>query len=125
MNLIIVAIGGGLGAVIRYILGIWIKDKTKERAIPTAMLVVNVVGAFGLGYFLSSFYGEIPVNAYDERPFLIIGIGFFGAFTTFSTFSVEAVTLMQKKKWGALTTYVLLSIGGSVLTFLIGFYLGL
>ncbi|WP_143522720.1 CrcB family protein, partial [Pseudomonas sp. 2822-15] len=57
-------------------------------------------------------------------PFLIIGIGFFGAFTTFSTFSVEAITLFQKRKWIPFITYLVLSIGGSIVTFLIGLFLG-
>ncbi|WP_099585640.1 CrcB family protein, partial [Pseudomonas sp. 2822-17] len=90
----------------RYLLGVWIKENTKMRAIPTAMLIVNVLGALGLGVFLGFVYGEVPLNAYDQRPFLIIGISFFGAFTTFSTFSVEAITLFKKRKWIPFITYL-------------------
>ncbi|SDZ12144.1 CrcB protein [Evansella caseinilytica] len=120
MNVLLVAIGGGLGAVARYLLGVWVKDNTKQRTIPTAMLSVNLLGAFGLGLFFHFMYGEIPEHAYEQRPYLIFGIGFFGAFTTFSTFSIEAVTLMQKQKWGPFFTYLLLTIGGSILFFSLG-----
>ncbi|MDQ0256096.1 CrcB protein [Evansella vedderi] len=122
MNFLLVAIGGGLGAVLRYVLGVWIKNNTRERSIPTAMLIVNLLGAFGLGIFFNYAYGEIPMAAYDKKPYLFFGIGFFGAFTTFSTFSVEAVTLLQKKKWIPLFTYILLSVGGSIIIFAFAFF---
>ncbi|ADU28587.1 fluoride efflux transporter CrcB [Evansella cellulosilytica] len=121
MNILFVALGGGIGAVCRYFLGVWLKTNTKERFIPTAMLIVNVLGSFGLGLFLNIVYGAIPLLVDAELPFLLIGIGFFGAFTTYSTFSVEAVTLLQKKKWKAFTSYVVLSIGGSIAAFIIAF----
>lgn len=117
MNILAVAIGGGLGAASRYILGVWIKQHTKERAIPTAMLIVNLLGALGLGLFFRLVYGEVPVGMYEEQAYLFLGIGFFGAFTTFSTFSVEAVTLLKKHKWVPLFAYVLLTIGGSIFLF--------
>ena len=121
MNIFLVAAGGGLGAVARYMLGVWIKEHTKERPIPIAMLLVNLLGALGLGLFFALVYGYIPLIVDAEWPFVIVGLGFFGAFTTFSTFSVESAVLIQKRKWIPLLTYLSLSIGGSILMFLIGY----
>ncbi|UCZ53647.1 fluoride efflux transporter CrcB [Bacillus shivajii] len=126
MNIVLVALGGGLGAVARYLLGVWIKEHTKQRSIPTAMLYVNILGSLGLGVFFALGYRSIPFlesGIYDEWAFLFIGLGFFGAFTTFSTFSVEAITLAQKKKWKPLILYITYSIVGSTLAFIIGLYL--
>ncbi|PYZ92078.1 fluoride efflux transporter CrcB [Salipaludibacillus keqinensis] len=123
MSILYVALGGGTGAICRYLLGLWIKTKTKQRFIPTAMLYVNVLGSFGLGLFFGMIYNEVPFMVYEDPLFLLIGIGFFGAFTTFSTFSIEASALLQKQKWTGLVQYVGLSIGGSLAAFLIGMFL--
>ncbi|WP_096186763.1 fluoride efflux transporter CrcB [Evansella halocellulosilytica] len=126
MNILLVAAGGGTGAVLRYLLGVWLKENTKQRSFPTAMLIVNVVGSLGLGIFFSIVYQGIPyleAGIYNEWPFLLAGLGFFGAFTTFSTFSVEAVTLIQKKKWKPLFMYVIFTIIGSIAAFLLGILL--
>jgi len=123
MNIFLIAIGGGSGAVCRYLLGLWFKQNTKKRTIPTAMLYVNVLGSFGLGIFFGLVYQEIPFMAddlYEQALFLFFGLGFFGAFTTFSTFSVEASTLLQKKKWRELSLYIGFSLVGSIVAFIIG-----
>jgi CrcB protein len=88
---------------------------------PIAMLVVNLLGSFGLGSFYGAYYGAIPLGAYEEPVFLLVGLGFFGAFTTFSTFSTESVQLVQKKAWKPLFFYICLSIVGSVVMFVLGF----
>ncbi|UTR13371.1 fluoride efflux transporter CrcB [Salipaludibacillus sp. LMS25] len=119
MAILVVAIGGGLGAVSRYLLGVFIKSRTKERRIPTAMLIVNVLGAFGLGLFFGWVYREVPALVYEDLRYLFIGIGFFGAFTTFSTFSIETSTLIRKKKWGDSALYVSSSIIGSIISFVL------
>ncbi|WP_078592711.1 fluoride efflux transporter CrcB [Evansella clarkii] len=123
MNIILVALGGGAGSAARYLLGLWIKNHTKERAIPTAMLLVNLLGSLGLGLFFGLVYGAIPLITEADWPFMLVGLGFFGAFTTFSTFSVEAAVLLQKRKRGPLAAYLMLSIAGSILMFLAGFTL--
>lgn len=124
MTIILVAIGGGLGASCRYLLGVWVKLRTEKKMIPTAMLTVNILGSFILGLFFGWVYQEVPYMVYDDLSFLFVAIGFCGAFTTFSTFSVEAVTLLQKQKIREFFTYVGLSIGGAMVTFLIGMFLG-
>ncbi|MCR6109381.1 fluoride efflux transporter CrcB [Bacillus sp. A301a_S52] len=119
MTILFVAVGGGLGAVSRYLLGVLIKSRTKERRIPTAMFIVNILGAFGLGLFFGWVYREVPSMVYDDLRYLFIGVGFFGAFTTFSTFSIEASTLIRKKKWSDCVLYVATSIIGSIMCFVL------
>ncbi|ARK29268.1 fluoride efflux transporter CrcB [Halalkalibacter krulwichiae] len=124
MNLILLALGGSIGAISRYLLGLAIMKRFPSPPFPIAMLIVNLLGAGGLGGFFGIYYKSIPLAAYEDPLYLTIGIGFFGAFTTFSTFSVEAVQLYNKKKWAKLGTYVFVSIVGSIICFLIGFKLG-
>ncbi|WP_100372184.1 fluoride efflux transporter CrcB [Bacillus sp. FJAT-45037] len=122
-HLFLLMIGGSIGAITRYLVGIYIMKRFPKPPIPVAMLIVNLLGSFGLGSFMGGYFQEVPLGAYEDPLFLSVGIGFFGAFTTFSTFSVESVQLIQRKAWGKLVLYVGLSIGGSILSFLLGFWL--
>ncbi|QZT35148.1 CrcB family protein [Caldalkalibacillus thermarum TA2.A1] len=88
MNLLLLTVGGALGAVFRYVAGILIMRAFPIPPMPVAMLIVNLLGSFGLGCFFGLYYGSIPSDTYGEALFLLLGIGFFGSFTTFSTFSV-------------------------------------
>ncbi|MFG6116333.1 fluoride efflux transporter CrcB [Halobacillus sp. MO56] len=124
MNVILVAIGGALGAMARYLLGLIIMKRFADPPIPFAMLSVNILGSFGLGLFFGLFYGAIPHGAYQDPLFLSVGIGFFGAFTTFSTFSVELVQLIQKQYYSKAGIYLSISVLGSITAFVVGLYAG-
>ncbi|WP_028781898.1 fluoride efflux transporter CrcB [Thalassobacillus devorans] len=124
MNVFIVATGGAFGAMARYLLGLVIMNRITDPPIPIAMLIVNILGSFGLGLFFGLFYGAIPGSAYQDPLFLSVGIGFFGAFTTFSTFSVELVQLVQKQYYGKACVYLSISVLGSIAAFLLGLFAG-
>ncbi|GEN46223.1 fluoride efflux transporter CrcB [Alkalibacillus haloalkaliphilus] len=115
MSITLVAIGGAIGAVLRYLLGLFIMSNRKKEGLPTAMLIVNLVGSLGLGLFIGVYNpGSEPL----QNPlYLLFSIGFFGAFTTFSTFSVEAMQLIQKRQLKLFWTYVLMSVLGSIILF--------
>jgi len=91
-EMLAVALGGGMGAVMRF----WVAG-TVQRAIggafPWGTLAVNVLGSFLLGFL---FIWLLERSTVGELARLLITVGFFGAFTTFSTFSVETVRLMQE-----------------------------
>ncbi len=123
MNLLLICISGAVGAICRYLLGLFFMKRYVLQSIPIAMIVVNMLGSFGLGLFYAFYGRRIPVDAYEEPLFLIIAIGFFGAFTTFSTFSVEAVQLFQQRLWKTFFMYISLSIVGSISMFIIGLFL--
>ena len=91
MNWLAVAIGGALGSVARYALSSWIFDITSHK-FPYATLIVNVAGSFVMG-ILFVVVVERAVLPAEMRSLLMIG--FIGAFTTFSAFSLDALGLWQ------------------------------
>lgn len=121
MNALLVMLGGGIGAMSRYIVGLLIMNKFKHPPIPIAMVFVNIVGSFGLGVFLGSYFQEADPTIYEAPLFLFAGLGFFGAFTTFSTFSVETMQLLRDRKIKKAFIYLFISITFSILVFIIGF----
>ncbi|WP_227939922.1 fluoride efflux transporter CrcB [Alkalihalobacillus deserti] len=123
MSILLVSLGGTIGAISRYLLGLAFMKQFSSPPFPVAMLMVNILGSLGLGVFYGAYYETIPLGVYEEPAFLLIAIGFFGAFTTFSTFSTETILLLHNKKWKALISYVGLSIFGSIFLFMFGFFI--
>ena len=91
MNWLAVAIGGALGSVARYALSSWIFDITSHK-FPYATLIVNVAGSFVMGILFVVIVERAALSA-EMRSLLMIG--FIGAFTTFSAFSLDALGLWQ------------------------------
>ena len=89
VRVLAVALGGAVGAVMRYTLSGWVAMATKSSPFPWGTLSVNVVGAAALGFLMGALTsGRWPAPP-TVRDFLTIGL--LGAFTTFSTFSYETV----------------------------------
>jgi len=119
MNLALVFIGGGLGAVARYLAGIgWVRLAGPSQPY-MATALINVLGGFLMGVLVS----WLALRGADAamRLRLLLGVGVLGGFTTFSSFSLEAVGLIQRKAYGAAGLYV----GGSVILSILGVMLGL
>ena len=91
MNWLAVAIGGALGSVARYALSSWIFDITSHK-FPYATLIVNVAGSFVMGILFVVIVERAALPA-EMRSLLMVG--FIGAFTTFSAFSLDALGLWQ------------------------------
>lgn len=87
--LVLVGVGGALGATSRYLLS---GAVTTFGTLPAGTLLVNVLGSFGLGLVMFD-TGYLGVLTPEAR--LLLGTGFFGGFTTFSTFSYESFALLQ------------------------------
>lgn len=119
---LLIMIGGGIGAVTRYVIGVFLMKKFQTPLIPIAMIMVNIFGSFALGIIYGIIYDK-PGLLYNNTFFITIGIGFLGAFTTFSTFSVETVQLIKDKLYKKASTYITVSIIGSILAFAFAFYL--
>ncbi|WP_070120301.1 fluoride efflux transporter CrcB [Bacillus marinisedimentorum] len=115
MNILAVMTGGFFGALLRLSIGVLLKNVQEKAPVPFAMIAANWAGSFGLGIFMS-LYDNSP----DGFIFLSVTTGFFGALTTFSTFSNEALQLFRSGKYGSGFLYILLSAGGSILLFWIG-----
>jgi CrcB protein len=116
MLLVMIAAGGALGALARYSLGGWVQGMI-STSFPLGTMVVNILGSFLLGLLFYLLEG-LALTA-EVRSFLTIGL--LGAFTTFSTFSYEALVLVQGGEWGRGGLYI----GGSVLLGLAGVLCGL
>ncbi len=116
-----VALGGAAGAVLRYQLG-----RTMTRfigpqamtAFPWATLTVNVLGGFAMG-LLAGYLARSGASGEQWR--LLIGVGLLGGFTTFSSFSLELMLLIERGQPAAALSYALISVIAS----LAGLYLGL
>ncbi|MEN6571624.1 MAG: fluoride efflux transporter CrcB [Anaerolineaceae bacterium] len=91
-NLITIAAGGALGAVLRYLAMLSAQIFKEKTNIPVGTLVVNVAGCLAIG-ILATLGTRSRILTEESRNFLIVGV--LGAFTTFSTFGYESVTLMQ------------------------------
>lgn len=90
MKYLFVMIGGFFGTISRFAFSEWFQT---EGGFPFSTLFVNLAGCFALGWLLT--YISRKTNIRSEYA-LIIGTGFIGAFTTFSTFTVETVTLFGR-----------------------------
>jgi CrcB protein len=112
----LLALGGGVGTNARYWLGRlvveWQRHNFENVAFPWATFVINVSGSVVLG-FAAALFLKHP----DESRrvwYLILGTGFCGGFTTFSTFSLETLELLQEERLGAATAYVFGSVAAGV-----------
>jgi CrcB protein len=102
----LVAAGGAAGCVVRYLVGV--ATLGVAGALPWGTLGVNVAGSFLLGVLV----GALPP---EHAGRLLFGTGFCGGFTTFSTFSVEAVALVGQGAHGRASAYLAASVALSVL----------
>ena len=109
-DLLFVAIGGALGACLRYLVILWCPNGD----FPIATLTVNLIGSFSLGvvFALSS------NHLIDEKITLLIATGILGSFTTMSTYSVETITLWEKDKLIAFLYIFITAIIGPLLALL-------
>jgi len=105
-QLILVGIGGCIGAIARYGVSFFIRQNFPNQ-FPVATLVVNILGCFTIG-FLIRFFHEHPLEQ-TVNLFLVVGI--LGAFTTFSAFSLETIELFKN----GLTSFAVLNVMASVL----------
>jgi fluoride exporter len=95
-KLLLIAAGGAVGAVSRYALSGVVQNRAAESTFPWGTMVVNVAGCLAIG-FLWILIAEKSVLS--PRWQLLLATGLLGAFTTFSTFSLETVELINKGQW--------------------------
>ncbi|WP_292289703.1 fluoride efflux transporter CrcB [Marivita sp.] len=108
-TLSLVALGGALGAGLRYLAGVGILRLVGHGDFPVAILSVNVIGSFLMGVFvvIAAQRGLTHLG-----PFVMTGL--LGGFTTFSAFSLETMTLIERGQIGFASLYVVLSVGLSI-----------
>ena len=109
MDFLWVALGSALGGLLRFAIGLAISGIG-------GTLLINVMGSGLLGYLAAQS---------TESPLRLLGtVGFCGGFTTFSTFSLQLLGLLQQGRWGLALGYVAASLGLSLAAVAVGFYGG-
>jgi fluoride exporter len=102
---VLLSIGGALGTNARYWLSVWIHDHKWTEQFPLATLLINVSGSLLLGLLVVPFHSRLPLW------WILLGVGFCGGYTTFSTFALETVVLIHDKRQTELAVLnVLLSV---------------
>jgi CrcB protein len=118
MNIVIVFLGGGVGAVCRYLFGMgFVRMAGPERG-PLSTFLINVLGSFLMGLLIGTL---ARTTGASDRWRLALGVGVLGGFTTFSSYSLEAVMMIERKAYGLAAAYIV----GSVVLGLLGLMLGL
>ena len=114
--LTLVFLGGGLGSALRYYFSVVVNSQ-EIQWLPT--LTVNLLGCMILGLL----FGLFDKQSIAQSWYLLLGVGFCGGLTTFSTFSLEVFNLMKQLDYVGMLTYLLISILGGLLFVFLGMWI--
>ena len=95
MTVVLLALAGGIGAAVRFVVDGLIRQRIKT-ALPWGTILINVTGSFALGFLA----GLVMRGQAPESVILVLGTGFLGGYTTFSTASLETIRLIQSGRTG-------------------------
>ena len=122
MSFLVVAVGGALGAVLRYVTSGWVQT-VSGGFFPWGTLTVNVLGSLALGFLMV--WLQSTASSAEIRD--LVTVGFLGSFTTFSTFSYETSAMLRDGEWWRAGGYtvgslflglVAVAVGGALATVL-------
>lgn len=111
MTYVLVAIGGAAGSLVRYSLGKFINERSKSD-FPIGTFIINITGA--------TLLGVVSTIGVSNDMMLLLGEGFLGAYTTFSTFMYEGFNLFQEREKLNAFIYILCSLILGVLGYALG-----
>ena len=113
---LLVMAGGAVGAAARYNLGRLVFHWAGP-GFPFGTLIANLLG----GLLMGALAGVLARSDFSGEPWrLLIGVGLLGGFTTFSAFSLEVLSMIERGNWGIALGYILLSVIGSVIALFAG-----
>jgi CrcB protein len=115
---LLVAIGGALGSMARYGTGVLV-GKVWSASFPLGTMLINIAGSLAMGLLVGLLARTTPSWQSEARLFVAVGV--LGGFTTFSSFSLDAIAMIERGEWALAALYVV----GSVLIGLVGLYVGL
>jgi CrcB protein len=114
---LLVALGGAIGSVLRYGAGVAVGSAWRDP-FPLGTLLINVVGSLVMGLFIGLMARLLPAWQNEARLFFAVGV--LGGFTTFSSFSLDAIGMIERGDLWPATLYVLLSVGVAIPALYIG-----
>lgn len=114
---LLVGIGGAIGAMARYGAGVAVGQLWRDP-FPLATLLINITGSLAMGLLIGWLARTLPSMQNEIRIF--VGVGILGGYTTFSAFSLEVVTLIERGNLGPALLYVLASVLVSVAALWLG-----
>jgi CrcB protein len=112
MNGLLVFLGGGVGAVARYLMANAVSHYAAPRLFPYHTLSINLLGALAIG-MITEFLALKASWPESARFFLITGI--LGGFTTFSAFSLESALMIERGDYAACAIYIAASVIGTII----------
>ena len=105
-----VAVAGAVGAPARYLVDGFVRSRTRDD-LPYGTLLINLTGSFLLGLLT----GLALTRGFPNTPFVLLGAGFCGAYTTFSTFAFETVRLGEEAEAGRAVLSAVVNVVGRML----------
>ena len=114
LNVLMICVGASLGALARWRLGLWLSP---GGVLPWGTLAANLVGGYLVGLAVGLFQGMPQLDPLWRMALIT---GFLGALTTFSSFSIETVELLQAERFALALGGMALHLGGSLLLTWIG-----
>ncbi|ACZ19695.1 CrcB protein [Thermanaerovibrio acidaminovorans DSM 6589] len=120
MEALYVALGGGAGALARYLMSTGVQQRVNGVGFPVGTVVVNIVGCFLAGFVWTLLsYREV-----DHHIRLALMVGFLGGFTTFSSFALETVNMLRQSNPFYAVLNVLIQNGAGILSLWMGALVG-
>jgi CrcB protein len=117
-----VAIGGALGSMARYGVGLLVQERFMPARFPMATAIVNLSGCFAIGLLAGLIASDRLTLRVPAREFVFVGL--LGGFTTFSAFGLETLTLLRGNAPGVAAANIALQVVGGLAAAWIGYQLG-
>lgn len=122
MTWLLVGVGGGLGAILRHGTNVVVQRWLANAAFPTGIFLINVLGSGIIGLLAGLIASQQIVMSTEARAFVVVGI--LGGFTTFSSFSLDTLTLIKAGSTGLALVNVVGQVGLSLIAVIVGYRVG-
>ena len=119
-TILFIGLGGFLGTISRYLLTKAVNNLFSTAFVPFGTIIVNILGAFALAFLLTYNYSKFEL---PQGLLLFLGVGFLGAFTTFSTFTYETMLYFQISPRRGII-YLIITLLSGYSAAILGYFLG-